>query len=92
MAEQAQHQRTREVLHRLARADGHLRAVHRMVEQGADCADVLVQLAAVKAALDRVARIVLADHMESCLRRAARENAADTAWDDLKRALDRYIG
>ena len=87
-----QHKHTKAVANRLARAEGHLRAVRRMVEEGAPCPDVLVQIAAVRAALDRAARIVLSDHMESCLRQAAEGEAADKAWEEFKHALDRYIG
>ena len=92
MSEPAQHKQTRAVINRLARAEGHLRGVRGMVEQGAPCPDVLMQIAAVRAALDRVARIVLSDHMESCLRTATEGEAGDAAWADLKKALDRYIG
>jgi DNA-binding FrmR family transcriptional regulator len=86
-----QHQQTQAVLNRLARTEGHVRAVRRMVEEGRDCADVLVQLAAIRAAVDRVARIVLEDHVESCLRRAASQGTTDREWVSLKAALDRFI-
>src|SRR5262245_45212433 len=86
-----QHQQTQAVLNRLARTEGHLRAVGRMVEEGRDCAEVLIQLAAVRAAVDRVARIVLEDHVESCLRQAASNGTPDDEWESLKTALDRFI-
>lgn len=89
--EHAHHKQTQAVINRLARAEGHLHAVRRMVEEGAPCPDVLVQIAAVRSALDRVARIVLSDHMESCVRRTGDDAADDAAWADLKQALDRYI-
>jgi len=87
-----EHKHTKAVLNRLARAEGHVRAVRRMVEEGTACPEVLVQLAAIKGALDRVARLVLSDHMESCLRSAAEGEAAEAAWQDFKQALDRYLG
>ena len=76
---------------RLARAEGHLAAVRRMVEEGRDCPEILIQLSAVRAALDATAKIVLADHVESCLRDAAQNGDAAQAWEDLEKALQSFI-
>jgi CsoR family transcriptional regulator, copper-sensing transcriptional repressor len=85
------HQQTKAVLNRLSRTEGHVRAVRRMVEEGRDCADILIQLAAIRSAVDRVARVVLEDHVESCLRQAATNGTPDDEWESLKTALDRFI-
>ncbi len=85
------HHQTKQVVDRLSRIEGHVRAVKAMVEKGRSCPDVLIQLAAIRAALDQVSKIVLADHVESCLRGAAATGAADEEWESLKEALDRFI-
>ena len=54
------HEHTREVVNRLSRAIGHLESVKRMVENGRDCSEVLVQLAAVRAALSSTSRLIRA--------------------------------
>lgn len=79
------------MIKRLARAEGHLAAVRRMVEEGRDCPDVLIQLAAVRAALDSTARLVLSDHMETCLRDAAEHGDVSQVWGDLRKALESFI-
>ena len=61
------HTQTKAVLNRLARAIGHLESVKRMVEEGRDCTEVLVQLAAVRSALSGTARVILKDHLEHCI-------------------------
>ena len=86
-----QHRHRTAVARRLARAEGHLAAVRRMVDEGRDCPDILIQLAAVRAALEASARLILADHMESCVRDAARAGDAESAWADLHRALESFI-
>lgn len=86
------HKHTKDVLARLARVEGHVRAVKGMVEQDRPCTDVLIQLAAVRAALAQVAKVVLADHVESCVRGAVAGGNADEELDSLKEALDRYVG
>jgi DNA-binding FrmR family transcriptional regulator len=85
------HQHTKAVADQLARTQGHVASIKRMVEDGRPCADVLIQLAAVRAAIDRASRLVLEDHVESCLRGAAVNGMADEEWDRLKEALDRFI-
>lgn len=86
------HKHTKEVVARLARIEGHVRAVKGMVEQGRACPDVLIQLAAIRAAVEQTSKVVLSDHVESCLRGAAATGAADQEWESLKQALDRFIG
>ena len=61
------HTKTKAVLNRLSRAIGHLESVKRMVEDGRDCTEVLVQLAAVRSALNSTAKVILKDHLEHCL-------------------------
>ena len=61
------HENQKAVVNRLARAIGHLNKVKRMVEEGYDCADVLVQLAAVRSALDNTGKVILNDHIRHCM-------------------------
>jgi DNA-binding FrmR family transcriptional regulator len=85
------HRKTKAVVNQLSRTAGHLGAVKRMVEEGRPCTDVLIQLAAVRAAVDRVSRLVLEDHVESCLRGAVDQGRADAEWASLKEALDKFV-
>ena len=85
------HQQREGVVKRLRRAEGHLAAVRRMVEEGRDCPDILIQISAVRAALDATAKVVLADHVESCLQDAERNGDTEAAWLDLRRALESFI-
>ena len=84
------HAHTKEVTNRLSRAIGHLGAVKKMVEDGRDCSDVLVQLAAVRSALVAVSRIILKDHIEHCIVHAVEENDRE-AIAELEHALDRLL-
>lgn len=63
-------QRNVDVTRRLARIEGQVRGVTRMVEEGRYCVDVLTQIAAVHQGLRRVARELLVGHMEHCVRDA----------------------
>ncbi len=53
------HTNTKAVLNRLSRAIGHMESIKRMVEDGRDCSEVLVQLSAVKAAINNTAKVIL---------------------------------
>lgn len=84
------HTQTRAVLNRMARIIGHMTAVRGMVENGRDCSEVLIQLAAINAAVTSVSRLILKDHMEHCIVDAVRDNDMET-MEKLKKAIDKFI-
>lgn len=84
------HENTRAVLNRLSRAIGHLQSVKRMVEEGRDCSEVLVQIAAVRSAIDNTGKIILQDHLKHCIIDAAQQGDTQ-AIDDLCQAIDKYM-
>lgn len=84
------HEHTKAVLNRLSRAIGHLQSVRKMVEDGRDCAEVLVQIAAVRSAIDNTGKIILQDHLKHCIMEAAREGDQEAIYD-LCRAIDKYM-
>lgn len=59
------------IVNRLSRIEGHLRGIKTMVQDNRPCPDVLIQIAAVRGGLDRVARIILDEHLSECITRAA---------------------
>ena len=61
------HAQTKAVLNRLSRAIGHMESIKRMVEEGRDCSEVLIQLSAVKSAINNTGKIILQDHIEHCI-------------------------
>ena len=84
------HENLKAVVNRLARAIGHLEKVKRMVEAGQDCTEVLVQLAAVRSALDNTGKVILKDHMRHCMVDAVSAGDED-AIDDLCQAIDKFM-
>jgi DNA-binding FrmR family transcriptional regulator len=85
------HKQTKAIINRLSRIEGHVRSIKAMVEEGRDCADILIQLAAVRSAIDKTGRVVLEDHLESCLFHAGVLPDDNEIWLDLKEALDIYL-
>ena len=84
------HEHTKAVLNRLSRAIGHLQSVRTMVEEGRDCSEVLVQIAAVRSAIDNTGKLILQDHLKHCIVDAAAEGDQQ-AIDDLCQAIDKYM-
>ena len=84
------HEHTQAVLNRLARAIGHLESVKKMVEDGKDCSEVLIQLAAVKSAINNTGKLILKDHIEHCIVDAI-ETGDSEAIEQLSVAIDRFI-
>lgn len=81
----------RRIVNRLSRIEGHVRGIKTMVQESKACPDILVQIAAVRGALDRVARIILDEHLSECIARAAEAGNIEDEIEQLKAALDRFL-
>ena len=84
------HAQTKAVLNRLSRAIGHMESIKRMVEEGRDCSEVLIQLSAVKSAINNTGKIILQDHIEHCIVDAV-EHGDRAAIKELEKAIDRFM-
>ncbi len=84
------HTHTKDVSNRLAKAIGHLQKVKQMVEDGEDCSDVLIQLAAVKSALNNTGKVILKDHLEHCIVHAV-EDGDEQMLAELNNAIDKFM-
>lgn len=85
-----EHQSTKSVINRLAKAIGHLEMVKKMVEDGRDCSEVLIQLAAVRSAINNTGKVILKDHIENCIVDAIEEHDEE-AISKLSEAIDQFI-
>lgn len=81
----------RRIVNRLSRVEGHIRGIKMMVQESRSCPDVLVQIAAVRGALDRVSRMILDEHLTECISRAAQAGNIEAEIEELKAALDRFL-
>ncbi|MCI2426705.1 metal-sensing transcriptional repressor [Candidatus Acetothermia bacterium] len=80
-----------EVTNRLSRIEGHLRGIKRMVEEKRTCTDILLQISAVRAAIDNVGKIILQDHLNTCIREAIKEGTGEEAVTELQEALSCFL-
>ena len=80
------------VLRRLARMEGQVRGVARMIEREDACVDILQQTAALRAAVDAVAMMLMEDHVAGCLRTAVRTGDADSYADEVMDVVRRSLG
>jgi len=76
---------------RLRRIEGQIRGLQKMVEDDRYCIDVLTQVSAVKAALERVALLLLADHTEHCVTEAIRAGDGSEKVRELNGAVERLV-
>ena len=84
------HENTKAVLNRLSRAIGHLESVKKMVENGRDCSEVLIQIAAVRSAINNIGKVILQDHIQHCIVDAV-EHDDEQALDALCQAIDKFV-
>lgn len=84
------HENTKSVINRLSRAIGHLESVKKMVEDGRECSDILIQIAAVKSAVNNIGKIILQDHISNCVVDAV-ETGDKKVLEDLNCAIDKFM-
>lgn len=68
----------KDLIHRLNRIEGQIRGIKGMVERDAYCTDILVQVAAVSAALNSFNRVLLENHIKTCVTRDIKEGKEET--------------
>lgn len=86
-----EHKQRKNVINRLSRIEGHVKGVKQMAIDGRDCPDILLQIAAIRKALENTAKLIFADHMENCLVNAVHQGNEQEVLDDIKKALDNFI-
>ena len=79
------------VIKRLRRVEGQVRGVQKMVEEDRYCLDILTQITAIRAALDKVGMQILDGHARGCLSAAIKSGHADESIDELMQVLQRYV-
>lgn len=84
------HPNSKAVSNRLAKAIGHLEAVKRMVDREEDCTEILVQLAAVRAAINNAGKVILMDHLSHCMVEAV-ENKELERLNEFGEAIKKFI-
>lgn len=80
----------KDLIHRLNRIEGQVRGIKGMVERDVYCTDILVQVAAVNAALNSFNRVLLANHIKTCVTRDIREGKEETV-DELVQTLQKLM-
>ena len=85
-----QHPQQKKIINRMSRIVGHAEAVKRMCEEGAECSDILIQIAAVKSALNNTGKLILEEHIQHCVKDAI-ENDDKEALAKLHDAIDKFV-
>jgi CsoR family transcriptional regulator, copper-sensing transcriptional repressor len=76
---------------RLRRIEGQVRGVARMIDEDKYCVDVVTQVAAIQAALDKVSLGLLDGHIRGCVREEIRSGGGEAKVDELLEVMDRVL-
>ncbi len=91
MAERSYLRDNEDLMRRLRLIEGQVRGIQRMVDEDRYCVDILVQLAAVRAGLNKVGLALIAGHTRGCLRSAIAHDRGDEAIDELMEVLAQFL-
>jgi CsoR family transcriptional regulator, copper-sensing transcriptional repressor len=84
------HKQRKNIVNRLAKIEGHVRSVKDMASNERDCGDLLIQIAAIRSALDSCGKLILKDHLEGCVTEALKKGD-ETVIKKLNVAIDQFI-
>lgn len=79
------------ILKRLRRIEGQLKGIQRMLESDACCVDVLVQIAAVKAAVNKAGTLIFENHAKECFSKSLENKSQDEVVKELMQVLTSFI-
>lgn len=87
------HESKAKLITRMARIVGHTSSIKSMIENDRGCSEILVQIAAVRSALNGVGKLLLDDHMNHCVIEAMQEDAPNKnqLLSELKDAIDKFV-
>ncbi len=88
MEQNYQDESNKAIINRISRSIGHFQAVKRMVEEGRERTEILIQLSAVRAEINGISKAVLKDHLDDCIDNAVKDAAA---IDGLKETIDQLL-
>ena len=79
------------VIARLRRIEGQVRGVQRMIEEEADCGEILNQIAAIKSAVHHAGIIMFENHAQECIARSLQQGDHDQNFEELVKVMGRFI-
>ncbi len=79
------------VISRLRRIEGQVRGVQHMIEEEADCGEILNQIAAIKSAVNHAGIVIFENHARQCINKSLNETDQDQSFDEIVRVMSRFI-
>ncbi|MBS4030009.1 MAG: metal-sensitive transcriptional regulator [Clostridiales bacterium] len=85
------HEERQNIVNRLSRIEGQVKGIRKMIDEEQSCSEILMQIAAVKAAINKVGTLVFQTHFKHCLEKAAHDDSSDDFIEEVMKLLSKYI-
>ena len=79
------------LLKRLKRIEGQVKGIQKMIEDDRYCNDILIQIAAVRSAMNKVGGLILENHLKGCVKKSLEEQPSDEVIDELIKTMIKFI-
>lgn len=89
--DQMQAEERKKIISRLRRIEGQVRGVQRMIEEEADCSEILNQIAAIKSAVHQAGVIIFENHAHECIAKSLQTGDSGEAFDEMVKVMGRFI-
>ncbi len=84
-------QSKQDILKRLNRIEGQVKGIHKMIDEDKNCGDILTQIAAVRAAINKVGSIILEKHSLKCMENLVSSDDKGKALSELTRTIQTFM-
>ena len=93
MSYEHNHAHNAKLVSRMAKIVGHANSIKTMIENDRDCSEILIQIAAVKSALNSVGKLLLTEHIDLCVAEALKSGKEDTqkVIEEMTDAIDKFV-
>jgi len=85
-----EHKSIEKVISRLSKIEGHIRAIKKMLEEEQPCDQILIQMSAVKSALNKATTVLLEDHFDHCILEKNNNSILEKELLDFKKLLEAF--
>ncbi len=79
------------IIKRLNRIEGQVKGVRRMIEEEKDCVEVLTQIAAIRAAINKVGSMILENHSKTCIQKALMSDDSEKVLKNLTESIQKFL-
>lgn len=80
-----------DILNRMKKIEGQAKGIQRMIEEDKCCGDIMVQISAIRSAINRVGGLIMDNYIKECLKETLKNNSSDDRIEEVIETIVKYV-